>query len=128
MHLWHVNWDILIYFLFFISGYPDLLATKMWFWREMEAIGFIFSFLLSVIVNSIPNDFFDSGRDLRQGEPLFPLWFILVMETFRILMSRAMEGDFIDGLSECSRNTETLVISHLLFADDTMIFLMQTAI
>ena len=43
-------------------------------------------------------------------------------------MSRAKEGDFIDGFSECSRNTETLVISHLLFADDTIIFLMQTAI
>jgi hypothetical protein len=61
----------------------------------------------SAIVNSTPNDFFDSDRDLNQGDPLSPLFFILVMETFRRLMSRAMERGFIDGFSVSSGNTES---------------------
>ncbi|RVW74517.1 hypothetical protein CK203_053804 [Vitis vinifera] len=51
----------------------------------------------SMLVNGSPLDFFQSSRGLRQGDPLFPYLFVLVMEALSQLLVKAREGDFIFG-------------------------------
>ena len=51
-----------------------------------------------------------------------PYLFILVMETLSHLLSRAKEGDFIEGSPIKRRDDVGVEVSHLFFADDTLIF------
>ncbi|RVW36075.1 Transposon TX1 uncharacterized 149 kDa protein [Vitis vinifera] len=53
----------------------------------------------SVMVNGSPTGFFQSSRSLRQGDPLSPYLFIVVMEVFSYMLKRAVSGGF---LSPCS--------------------------
>ncbi|RVW54236.1 hypothetical protein CK203_080158 [Vitis vinifera] len=48
-----------------------------------------------VLVNGTPTEFFSTFRDLRQGNPLSPYLFVLIMEAFSSLISRAEEKGFI---------------------------------
>ena len=76
----------------------------------------------SVLVNGGPTGFFQSSRGLRQGDTLSPYLFIVVMEAFSCLMKRAVAGGFLTPCMVQGRRGEAVQISHLLFADDTLIF------
>ena len=76
----------------------------------------------SVLVNSFPTGFFRSTRGLRQGDPLSPYLFMIGMEVVSRLIGRAMEGSFLFGCNISGRVEERLVLTHLLYADDTLIF------
>ena len=77
--------------------------------------------LFFVLVNGSPSGFFQSFRGLRQGDPLFPFHFILVMETLSCILSKAKEGGYIDGFLVKGRNGLGVGVSHLLFANDSLI-------
>ena len=66
--------------------------------------------------------FFRSSRGLRQGDPLSPYLFVLGMKAFSLLVDRAAEGGFISGYKFKGRNDTERQITHLLFADDALIF------
>ncbi|KAD3337408.1 hypothetical protein E3N88_32928 [Mikania micrantha] len=53
----------------------------------------------------------------RQGDPLSPFLFILVMEALEIVMSKACENGIYQGIKLPTSDT---LISHLLFADDAI--------
>ena len=76
----------------------------------------------SVMFNGSPTGFFRSSRGLRQGDPLSPYLFVIGMEVLSCLLRRAVEGNFISGCRLGDRDGGELVISHLLYADDTIIF------
>jgi hypothetical protein len=76
----------------------------------------------SILVNGIPSGFFNSSRGLRQGDPLSPLLFVVVMEALSWMLIAALDQGNLTGFSVGSREIEALVVNHLLFADDTLIF------
>ncbi|XP_028058131.1 uncharacterized protein LOC114262002 [Camellia sinensis] len=58
-------------------------------------------------------------KGLRQGDPLSPFLFNIVAESLNLLMSRAKEVGLIRG---ASIGPNDLRLSHIQFADDTIIF------
>ncbi|RVW93640.1 putative mitochondrial protein [Vitis vinifera] len=76
----------------------------------------------SVLVNGTPMGFFQSSRGLRQGDPLSPYLFVIAMEVFSAFLKRAVEGGFLSGCRVKGRSEEGVLISHLLFADNTLVF------
>lgn len=74
---------------------------------------------ISVLVNGSPTAEFSPQKGLRQGDPLSPFLFTIVAEGLNILLERAKEKGLIRG---ASIGHHELKISHLQFADDTIIF------
>jgi hypothetical protein len=62
---------------------------------------------------------FSPSRGLRQGDPLSPFLFLFVADGLSALLQKEVEVDAISPVKVC-RNAPG--ISHLLFADDTMLF------
>lgn len=73
----------------------------------------------SVLINGSPSSEFKSFRGLRQGDPLSPFLFDIVVEVVNILLERARSCGLIRGV-QVGRNG--MIISHLQFADDTILF------
>ena len=63
-----------------------------------------------------------SSKGLRQGDPLSPYLFVIAMEMFSCLLRMAISGGFLAGWRVRGRSGEGFQISHLLFADDTLVF------
>ena len=75
-----------------------------------------------MLVNGSPTDFFGSSRGLRQGDSLSPLLFLVMMEVFTRMVKR-MEGvGLLSGFRADGRRGGRECVSHLLFADDTILF------
>jgi hypothetical protein len=53
---------------------------------------------------------------------LSPLLFVVVMEALSRLLSAMMESRVVSGYFVGSRNQEEMIVSHLLFIDDTLLF------
>jgi hypothetical protein len=75
-----------------------------------------------VLINGSPSGFFGSSCGVRQGDPLFPFLFVLVMEAFNKMISAIYSRGLISGFFVGSREVDQVEVSHLLFADNTLIF------
>jgi hypothetical protein len=71
----------------------------------------------SVLINGEATEFFKSGRGLRQGFPLSPFIFILVMEGLSLLLKECQREGKLIGI-KVSRSRKIL---HILFVDDVII-------
>ncbi len=109
----HVNWDCL-YFILDRMGFG-----RRWI-RWMRAC--ISTVRFSVLVNGSPTSFFDNSRGLRQGDPLSPMLFLLIMEVLSRMLKMATEEGHIKGFHAGQAAVPRVCISHLLFADDTILF------
>ena len=78
----------------------------------------------AVLVNGPPTDFFVPSRGLRQGDPLSPLLFLLVMEVLSKMLEAASSVGLIFGfeVGRSGSGLSSIKVSNLLFADDTIVF------
>jgi len=73
----------------------------------------------NVLLNGVATSFFLSKRGLRQGCPLSPLLFLLIME----VLSRAIIAAYNRKQLAVIKISENCYLTHLLFVDDILIFL-----
>ena len=93
--------------------------------RRNGGAGFFFclsTVWFSILVNGNPCGFFRSTRGLRQGDLLFPMLFVIVMEALSKFLDKAIARNFLTGFSVGGGPSAPISVSHLLFADDTLIF------
>ena len=74
------------------------------------------------MLNVSLSNFFGSSRGIRQGDPLSLLLFDIVMEALSRMLDVAASAGQFSGFSVGSMASTSLMVSHLLFADDTFIF------
>lgn len=73
----------------------------------------------SVLINGEPRDINPPTRGLRQSNLLSPYLFLFYTEGLVSLLQEAERKKEIKGLKICKR---ALVVTHLLFADDSLLF------
>ena len=76
----------------------------------------------SILVNGVPTGFFSSSKGLCQGNLLSPYLFVMGMEVLSVLIRRAVDEGFLSRCRIRGRGRTEMNISHLLFADDTIVF------
>ncbi|GJS56871.1 RNA-directed DNA polymerase, eukaryota [Tanacetum coccineum] len=72
--------------------------------------------MASILVNGSPTNEFPICCGLKQGDPLAPFLFILVMESLHLSISRAITDGFFNGL----HINASMSLSHLFYADDAV--------
>lgn len=70
--------------------------------------------------NSMETDTIIPTRGIRQGDPLSPYLFLMIVEGLSCLIQRAEERGDLEGIKVC-RGAPS--VSHLLFADDSLILM-----
>nr|GEZ05447.1 putative RNA-directed DNA polymerase, eukaryota, reverse transcriptase zinc-binding domain protein [Tanacetum cinerariifolium] len=89
--------------------------------KKMKAM-FFKSAMGSVLVNGNPTMEFKFHKGLKQGDPLSPFFFILVMESLHLSFRRVMDASLFSGISI----NNSLTISNLFYADDDVFFAMDS--
>ncbi|XP_026442294.1 uncharacterized protein LOC113341751 [Papaver somniferum] len=105
-----VEWNVLIAVL------TRMVFFTKWCNLIMQCVSTI---NLAIMLNGVPCEFFKPSRGLRKGDPLSPYLFILCMEVLsRTLMDAENKGE----IHEIKITKKAPALSHLLFADDCIIF------
>ncbi|GKB72864.1 RNA-directed DNA polymerase, eukaryota [Tanacetum coccineum] len=84
-------------------------------WRSW-ILGSLSSGRASILVNGSPTFEFQFHCGLKQGDPLAPYLFILVMESLHLSFSRVVDAGIFKGLKINNSTT----VSHLFYADDAV--------
>jgi hypothetical protein len=104
-----VNWDFLRLVLLQVG--LSLEATN-WIMGCVTSTNFV------VLINGAPTEFFKSHKGLRQGCPMSPFLFMLIVEGLSRLIKQATQEGRLVGIKISS----VIKITHLLFVDDVLIF------
>ena len=109
----HVNWEALL----------DLLKRMGFGVRWCRWICTCISTVqFSVLFNGSPANFFGSSRGLKQGDPLSPMLFLVMMEVFSKMMQRVEGAGLLRGFRADGRRGGGVCVLYLLFADDMILF------
>ena len=101
--------------------YLEKIMAKMGFCQRWISLitAYIRLVTYSIMLNGQPHGFITPTKGLCQGDPLLPHLFLLVTVGLNAMFKKAEESGEIKGVSLCHAG---LKISHLLFADDTLVF------
>ena len=89
-----------------------LLNVSKWIMSCVNSTSF------AVLINGSPSIFFKGTKGLRQGCPLSPYLFLLIIEGLSLKLRKAKEDKQISGVKVFG----SIFISHTLFVDDAIIF------
>ncbi|KAJ0522407.1 putative RNA-directed DNA polymerase [Helianthus annuus] len=103
-----VSWKFLVNTMHHM-GFPS--RWKNWI------MGILFTGRASVLINGSPTEEFELKRGLRQGDPLSPFLFTLVMEALHVMVAKAVEAGTFVGVK---LPHEGPCLSHLFYADDAL--------
>ena len=109
----HVSWSFLLQMLE-RSGFSA--KWRPWIFFCLSTVRF------SILINGSLCGFFGNTRGLRQGDLLSPLLFVLVMEALGRMLDKAVHEGRMSGFSVGNLEGRSMAVSHLLFANDTLIF------
>ncbi|GJS88285.1 RNA-directed DNA polymerase, eukaryota [Tanacetum coccineum] len=84
-------------------------------WREWIQ-GCLSSAMGSILVNGSPTSEFKFHKGLKQGDPLSPFLFILVMESLHLSFNNILNAGLFKGI----RIDDSLTLSYLFYADDAI--------
>ncbi|GJX55522.1 RNA-directed DNA polymerase, eukaryota [Tanacetum coccineum] len=84
-------------------------------WRSWIQ-GCLNSAMGSILVNGSPTSEFKFFKGLKQGDPLSPFLFILIMESLHISFNNMVNAGLYKGI----RIDDSLCLSHLFYADDVV--------
>nr|XP_027103208.1 uncharacterized protein LOC113724515 [Coffea arabica] len=84
-----------------------------WIWQCLSTVSYSFK------INGDQKGFVTPKRGIRQGDPLSPYLFLICSEGLSNLLRRAEASKLISGISISRRGPS---VSHLFFADDTLVF------
>ncbi|MCH86339.1 cysteine-rich receptor-like protein kinase [Trifolium medium] len=104
-------------------SYLDAVMDKMGFkckWRQW-IMSYISTATASVLVNGSPIKEFSIGRGLRQGDPLSPFLFLIAAEGLNVILKASVDSGLFKGYQIGSDPLSRVSVSHLQFADDTLI-------
>ena len=103
----------------------EKIMLKMGFYQKWVDLvsACIRSFTYSILLNGQPYGLITPSRGLRQGDPLSPYLFLMVTEGLHVLFKKAEENENINGVSLCAAGPR---VSHLLFANDSLVFCKAT--
>jgi len=74
---------------------------------------------ISILVNGSPTEEFKPKRSLRQGDPLAPFLFLIIVEGLTRLVREAKRASLFNGVEV---GTQRVHVDLLQFADDTLFF------
>ncbi|RVX12646.1 LINE-1 reverse transcriptase-like [Vitis vinifera] len=109
----HISWN-----------FPFIVMRKMGFWEKWAAwISWCISIAsFSILVNGTPLGFFNGSRGLRQGDSLILYLFVIEMEALTNLINKAQSVGFLLGCRVREKAGDEVQLTHLLFANDTLVF------
>ena len=97
-----------------------MLFRSRWVALVMECVTTV---SYSLLVNGEPQGNIKPSRGIHQGNPLSPYLFMLCSEGLHRLIQRAANLGEIKGVSICRNGPK---LTHLLFADDSLLFCRAT--
>ncbi|CAI0460218.1 unnamed protein product [Linum tenue] len=108
----NVNWGCLLKIME-LMGFPVR-------WRNWVK-GSMFDYNVSILINGEANGFFPVSKGLRQGDPISPGLFVMVMDVLSLMLEKVRANGMFEGffMDEKKKIGE---VTHLLYADDTLIF------
>ncbi|XP_039155725.1 uncharacterized protein LOC120287105 [Eucalyptus grandis] len=104
-----IDWNFIELTLLAFGFPPDFVHRMMTCIRSPK---------YSISLNGELHGFFSSGRGIRQGDPMSPYLFTLVMEVFSGILNTQSGNLGFDFFWRCKATR----LSHLFFADDVLLF------